>query len=569
METNKASLNIYEKFPDQNPNPVMRVSVSGEILYFNNPSIDIITHWGKVKEQSIPKNIFQKIEKSKKEIDEINFEIQTDKNFYLVKSVYVKELDSYNIYFQDITAKKIISKFPNQNPNPVMQVDFEGLLIYFNEASNPFINHYDLKIGSLVNKDLLSLVGKAALTSTPNHGQLEFAHTIYNINLVPIREFDFIIVYCTDITAENLIRKFPDQNPNPVLRFNKGFILEYFNDAAAYIINEWGVTIGQSIDKWIISKIENTDASELKNIEHNVGNKIFSSDIVFTPQFDFYLMYCTDISESKAKEMILEKLSKYFSPQVFNSIFSGELDVKINTSRKNLTIFFSDIKGFTSLTEKLEPEQLTSLVADYLTEMTDIAIKYGGTVDKYIGDAIMIFFGDPKSDGVKRDAISCVRMAMEMLTRLKIIKKKWKHQGITDDLAIRIGIHSDICTVGNFGSKDRLDYTVLGNGVNLASRLEGLADPNSVLISENTFNIVKEEIDCEISDEVTVKGKLHPVKTYKVRGLSMNKQSSEILMEGRGFLLNIDESIIEDKDAVIKKLEQSVKKLKSKKSERK
>ena len=366
-----------------------------------------------------------------------------------------------------------------------------------------------------------------------------------------------------------MIRKFPDQNPNPVLRFNKGFILEYFNEAAAYIINEWGVAIGQSIDKWIISKIEDTDASELKNIEHNVGNKIFSSDIVFTPQFDFYLMYCTDISESKAKEMILEKLSKYFSPQVFNSIFSGELDVKINTSRKNLTIFFSDIKGFTSLTEKLEPEQLTSLVADYLTEMTDIAIKYGGTVDKYIGDAIMIFFGDPKSDGVKRDAISCVRMAMEMLTRLTIIKKKWKHQGITDDLAIRIGIHSDICTVGNFGSKDRLDYTVLGNGVNLASRLEGLADPNSVLISENTFNIVKEEIDCEISDEVTVKGKLHPVKTYKVRGLSTNKQSSEILMEDRGFLLNIDESMIEDKDAVIKKLEQSVKKLKSKKSERK
>ena len=448
-----------------------------------------------------------------------------------------------------------------------MQVDFEGLLIYFNEASKPFINHYDLKIGSLVNKDLLSLVGKAAFTSTPNHGQLKFAHTSYNVNLVPVREFDFIIVYCTDITAENLIRKFPDQNPNPVLRFNKEFVLEYFNEAAAYIINEWGISIGQSIDKWIISKIEDTDASELKNIEHNVGNKIFSSDIVFTPQFDFYLMYCTDVSESKAKEMILEKLSKYFSPQVFNSIFSGELDVKINTSRKNLTIFFSDIKGFTSLTEKLEPEQLTGLVADYLTEMTDIAIKYGGTVDKYIGDAIMIFFGDPKSDGVKRDAISCVRMAMEMLTRLTIIKKKWKHQGITDDLAIRIGIHSDICTVGNFGSKDRLDYTVLGNGVNLASRLEGLADPNSVLISENTFNIVKKEIDCEMSDEVTVKGKLHPVKTYKVRGLSMNKQSSEILMEDRGFLLNIDESIIEDKDAVIKKLEQSVKKLKAKKSD--
>ena len=112
-------------------------------------------------------------------------------------------------------------------------------------------------------------------------------------------------------------------------------------------------------------------------------------------------------------------------------------------------------------------------------------------------------------------------------------------------------------------------YTVLGNGVNLASRLEGLADPNSVLISENTFNIIKGEIDCESSDEVTVKGKLHPVKTYKVKGISINKHSTEILMEDKGFLLNIDKSIIEDKSAIIKKLEQSVIKLKSKKSERK
>ena len=139
-----------------------------------------------------------------------------------------------------------------------------------------------------------------------------------------------------------------------------------------------GVSTGQSIDMWIISKIKNSKTSHIKKIEHEVGDKTFSSNIVFTPQFNFYLMYSTDISESRAKEMILGKLSKYFSPQVFSSIFTGELDVKIDTRRKNLTIFFSDIKGFTSLTEKLEPEQLTNLIADYLTEMTDIAMKYGG-----------------------------------------------------------------------------------------------------------------------------------------------------------------------------------------------
>ena len=559
---------IYEKFPDQNPNPVMRSSEKGDILYFNNPAIKIIQYWEQVKDRSFPKSFFDNVKKSKQKLAESSFEIRTDKKLFLVKSVYVEELKSYNIYFQDITAKSIISKFPDQNPNPVMQVDYEGHLIYHNEASNPFIKHHKLKIGSLVSEDLLSLVGEVALTSSFKNSRVNFAHSIYDIHLVPIKEFDFIIIYCTDVTAEDLVRKFPDQNPNPVLRFNKDFILEYYNDAASYIIDEWGVSTGQSIDMWIISKIKNSKTSHIKKIEHEVGDKTFSSNIVFTPQFNFYLMYSTDISESRAKEMILGKLSKYFSPQVFSSIFTGELDVKIDTRRKNLTIFFSDIKGFTSLTEKLEPEQLTNLIADYLTEMTDIAMKYGGTVDKYIGDAIMIFFGDPDTRGIKIDAVSCVKMALEMLTRLSVIKKKWESQGISDNLSIRIGIHSDICTVGNFGSKDRLDYTVLGNGVNLASRLEGLAKPNTILISDSTYNIVKEEIECTASEEVKVKGKLQPVKTYKVNDVLSGHRNTDIFYEDEGFLLNIEESKITNVDLIIDNLKKSILKLKSNKREK-
>ena len=559
---------IYEKFPDQNPNPVMRSSEKGDILYFNNPAIKIIQYWEQVKDRSFPKSFFDNVKKSKQKLAESSFEIRTDKKFFLVKSVYVEELKSYNIYFQDITANSIISKFPDQNPNPVMQVDYEGHLIYYNEASNPFIKHHKLKIGSLVSEDLLSLVGEVALTSSFKNSRVNFAHSIYDIHLVPIKEFDFIIIYCTDVTAEDLVRKFPDQNPNPVLRFNKDFILEYYNDAASYIIDEWGVSTGQSIDMWIISKIKNSKTSHIKKIEHEVGDKTFSSNIVFTPQFNFYLMYSTDISESREKEMILGKLSKYFSPQVFSSIFTGELDVKIDTRRKNLTIFFSDIKGFTSLTEKLEPEQLTNLIADYLTEMTDIAMKYGGTVDKYIGDAIMIFFGDPDTRGIKIDAVSCVKMALEMLTRLSVIKKKWESQGISDNLSIRIGIHSDICTVGNFGSKDRLDYTVLGNGVNLASRLEGLAKPNTILISDSTYNIIKEEIECTASEEVKVKGKLQPVKTYKVNDVLSGHRNTDIFYEDEGFLLNIEESKITNVDLIIDNLKKSILKLKSNKREK-
>ena len=231
-----------------------------------------------------------------------------------------------------------------------------------------------------------------------------------------------------------------------------------------------------------------------KRFEIEIADKHYLFNFVKIEEFDFFLLYGTDITDKKDKERILQKLSKYFSPQVYNSIFSGELDVTINTKRKELTVFFSDIKGFTTMAEKLEPEILTNLITDYLTKMTEIAIESGGTVDKYIGDAIMIFFGDPESRGIRNDALACVTMAFKMKKALNGLRKHWKKLGLAEPLDVRMGIHTDMCTVGNFGSVDRLDYTVIGNGVNLASGLESMADSNEILISENTFNLVKETV---------------------------------------------------------------------------
>ena len=194
--------------------------------------------------------------------------------------------------------------------------------------------------------------------------------------------------------------------------------------------------------------------------------------------------------------------------------------------------------------------------------MTDIAIEYGGTVDKYIGDAIMIFFGAPNSNGKKRDAIACVSMALKMNKALKILRKSWDETGLSESLDVRMGIHSDVCTVGNFGSKDRLDYTVLGNGVNLASRLESSASSNEILISENTHNLVKNEIKCNYYDTIQVKGKSHPIKTFQViRKIQSQEVSQKINAVSEGFSLSIDKKKIKDIDEVISVLENSINKL--------
>jgi len=252
------------------------------------------------------------------------------------------------------------------------------------------------------------------------------------------------------------------------------------------------------------------------------------------------------------------KLSKYFSPEVYNSLFTGELDVKVQTQRKLLTIFFSDLEGFTELTERLEPEVLTELLTHYLTEMSKIALRWGGTIDKYIGDAIMIFFGDPASKGEKADAVNCVRMAMEMVDQLAEVRAIWKDKGLALPLNARMGIHTGICTVGNFGSEDRLDYTVIGNGVNLASRLESNAKPNSILISEDTYLHVRSEINCSKNNTIKVKGVSYPVQTYKVEGLMMEQADQFGLTEHQipGLSLILDQSKIENRVLVRKKIKE-------------
>lgn len=226
--------------------------------------------------------------------------------------------------------------------------------------------------------------------------------------------------------------------------------------------------------------------------------------------------------KNRELEILSSKLAKYLSPQVYESIFTGRQEVQIASQRKKLTVFFSDIAGFTEIADKMESEDLTQLLNQYLTEMSRVAIGFGATIDKYVGDAIMTFFGDPESRGVKEDAIACVKMALAMQRKMEELQRTWRNAGIETPLACRVGIHTGYCTVGNFGGEDRMDYTIIGGGVNLASRLEKSAPPGAILISYETHAHVKDEICCEDAGQVLVKGLAYPVATYRVVDLYEN-----------------------------------------------
>ena len=217
-------------------------------------------------------------------------------------------------------------------------------------------------------------------------------------------------------------------------------------------------------------------------------------------------------------EALSGKLAKYLSRQVYDSIFEGKTDVHVQSYRKELTVFFSDIAGFTDLTDRLEAEVVSDVLNRYLSEMAAIADGCGGTIDKFIGDGIMIFFGDPQTRGRQQDAIECVGMALRMKQRTAELNDEWVDLVGPDPLRVRVGVNTGFCTVGNFGSEDRLDYTIVGGAVNAASRLEATAEADQIQISHATYSLIKDHFYCRPIGDINVKGISHQLRTYEVVG---------------------------------------------------
>jgi len=264
-----------------------------------------------------------------------------------------------------------------------------------------------------------------------------------------------------------------------------------------------------------------------------------------------------EIIEEKSNrlENIATRLAKYLSPQVYKSIFESETLEKETHKRRNLTVFFSDIASFTDLSDTLEPEKLAKIINNYLSEMTTIAIECGGTIDKFIGDAVMVFFGDPESLGEEQDALNCVEMAIQMQKRIEELRTYYERLGVQGGLDVRMGISTGFCTVGNFGSDQRLDYTALGSPVNLAARLQGLSPKNEILIEESTLQLVKSSVNVKYFDKITPKGFARSIEIHQVEDfISAEHKDNRQQFSHRGTHVDINVFDTSDIHAAIEEL---------------
>lgn len=221
--------------------------------------------------------------------------------------------------------------------------------------------------------------------------------------------------------------------------------------------------------------------------------------------------------EKKAKQQVLGAFSKYVSPVLVEEIVKDPSKLKLGGVRREITVMFSDIRGFTTMSERMSAERLVNLLNEYLTEMTNIILKNRGLVDKYMGDAIMAFWNAPL-DEKEHAELACLT-ALDMNKRLIELRRHWESHGVPL-LRIGIGLNTGEAVIGNMGSYDRFDYTAMGDTVNLGSRLEGLTKEYgvSIIIAESTYEKVRNLFVCRELDLVTVKGKREPVKIYELVG---------------------------------------------------
>jgi len=243
---------------------------------------------------------------------------------------------------------------------------------------------------------------------------------------------------------------------------------------------------------------------------------------IFYPSLSILLTYVITVGvyyvfAEKGRKQVLNLFGKYVSKEVVNEIMKNAKEgiTQLKGTEREVTILFADIRGFTSISEKLKPQEVVTMLNTYLGEMTNVVFKYKGTLDKFIGDCIMAIFNAPVEQ--QNSALLAVRAALEMQDKIKRIHTV--HGKKIPIMHAGIGINTGHAVIGNIGTKERMEYTAIGDNVNLASRLCGFAKGGQVVISQSTYNLVKDKIVAKKLGEIKVKNKAKPLTVYEVKSL--------------------------------------------------
>jgi class 3 adenylate cyclase len=503
----KHQIEATDKFPDENPNPVLRLDGDGHLAYANAAAAPILAAWGASVGEALSPSVTKALRDASAGSPRRSIELSWGHQTFAILSVFVPDLGVYNVYGTDVTAAKVVERFPGRNPNPVLRMNHVGELQYANDASVPITRALRLKVGERLPADLAAgLQARLDDAAAPSPEVPGAGGRTFRLTPVVIPEFEFVNLYGTDITAEKAIDKFPNQNPNPVLRLSRRGRMTYANPASALVRKALGAEVGDDLEPELFSRI--TTASEDPTdptMEVEAGGRIFRLRVVSVYEFDSINVYGTDITAARQVERLNaenETLLLNILPRSIAERLRGGETV-IADRFDDMAVLFADVVGFTELSSRLSPNEVVSLLNDVFTLCDRLADQFGLEKIKTVGDAYMVVGGLPDGDGMPRTthAEDVADMGIAMLDGVAALGR-----ARSLPLTIRVGMNVGPAVAGVIGLK-KFIYDVWGDTVNMASRMESTGVPGRFQVTAQTFDRLRRQFKFEPRGPVAVKGK--------------------------------------------------------------
>lgn len=503
-------------FPDQNPHPILRMSEAGLLLYANSAAAPITESWGVEVGSAVPGAVAAALRAAARESPPGRVEAVSGRWTFDVLAIHVPDLDAYNLYGTEITAAKVLERFPDRNPNPVLRLTSEGRLEYGNEASTPIQRALGAKVGNPISPPVLEDLRTAL--ADPQGSPVEVSGEGRTFRLVPIHvpEFDFINVYGTDVTAIRALDKFPNQNPNPVLRLTRDGRLTYANPASEPVCAALGATVGDQLDPKVFARlIAACEDPHDQTIEIKAGSQIFRLRVVGVLEFNSINVYGTDITAVRQVEALSEAnetlLLNILPASIAERLRDGEMVIADRFD--DMAVLFADVVGFTELSARLEPTAVVELLNEVFSMCDRLADRFGLEKIKTVGDAYMVVGGldHDAHDGADAHRASHAEDVADMgLAMLDELARDERMASV--GLQVRVGMHIGPAVAGVIGLK-KFIYDVWGDTVNTASRMESTGVPGRLQVARETYERLADTFELESRGTIDVKGK-GPIETW-------------------------------------------------------
>ena len=513
-------IEAINRFPGQNPNPVLRMTADGQLIYANPSSAPVRAALGVEVGDRLESAILARLIEAAAAAPPGPIELQHERQTFALLPVHVPELGVYNLYGTDITAAKVVERFPDRNPNPVLRMTPEGDLRYGNEASAPIRRALEVEVGDPLPRPVLDALYAALADPAAPAVEVAGEGRTFRLKPVTVPEFGFTNLYGTDITAEKAIDKFPNQNPNPVLRLTRAGVMTYANPASALVRKAFRAEVGDELDASTFAQIlaaSEDDADPTMELE--ADGRIYRLRVVSVYEFDSINLYGTDITAARQVEAFSREnerlLLNILPASIAERLRGGE--TVIADGFDDMAVLFADIVGFTELSSRLAPTDVVRLLNDVFSMCDRLADRFGLEKIKTVGDAYMVVGGldqtgvDDGGPSVVTHPADVADMGLAILDELA----RYEHVAGTG-LQVRVGMHVGPAVAGVIGLK-KFIYDVWGDTVNTASRMESTGAPGRLQVTRETYERLADAFEFERRGIVDVKGK-GPIETWFLLG---------------------------------------------------